>query len=61
MTAIRSTILMVLSQQDSFTISTPEGKLKLQQELKGAINATLKQRTGFGGIDNVYFTSLVVQ
>ena len=48
-------------QQDSFTISTPEGKLKLQQELKGAINSTLKQRTGFGGIDNVYFTSLVVQ
>lgn len=58
---IRSAILMVLSQQDSFTISTPEGKLKLQQDLKGAINATLKQRTGFGGIDNVYFTTMVVQ
>jgi flagellar FliL protein len=33
----------------------------LQQDLKGAINATLKQRTGFGGIDNVYFTTMVVQ
>ena len=58
---IRSAILMALAQQDSFTISTPEGKLKLQKELKNAINEVLKQRTGFGGIDNVYFTTLVVQ
>jgi flagellar FliL protein len=58
---IRSAILMVLSQQDSFTISTPEGKLKLQKDLKDAINATLKQHTGFGGVDNVYFTSMVIQ
>lgn len=58
---IRSAILMALSQQDSFTISTPEGKLKLQKDLKTAINDVLKQRTGFGGIDNVYFTTLVVQ
>ena len=58
---IRSAILMVLSQQDSFTISTPEGKLKLQKDLKQAINDVLRQRTGFGGIDNVYFTSMVVQ
>lgn len=58
---IRSAILMVMSQQDSFTISTPDGKLKLQKELKDAINGVLKQRSGFGGIDNVYFTSLVVQ
>ncbi len=58
---LRSAILMVMSQQDSFSISTPEGKLKLQKELKDAINGVLKQRTGFGGVDNVYFTSLVVQ
>src|SRR5262249_45275180 len=51
---IRSAILMVLSQQDSFTISTPEGKLKLQKDLKDAVNGVLRQRTGFGGIDNVY-------
>ena len=58
---IRSAILMVMAQQDSFTISTPEGKLQLQKALKDAINETLKQRTGFGGIDNVYFTTMVVQ
>ncbi|MFD2500549.1 flagellar basal body-associated protein FliL [Rhizorhabdus histidinilytica] len=58
---IRSAILMVMAQQDSFTISTPEGKVKLQKDLKTAINDVLRQRTGFGGIDNVYFTSMVVQ
>ncbi len=58
---IRSAILMEMAQQDSFTISTPEGKLQLQKALKDAINETLKQRTGFGGIDNVYFTTMVVQ
>ena len=58
---IRSAILMVLSQQDSFTIATAEGKLALQKQLTDAINGVLKQRTGFGGIDNVYFTSMVVQ
>lgn len=58
---IRSAILMAMAQQDSFTISSPEGKLQLQKELKDSINEVLKQRTGFGGIDNVYFTSMVVQ
>jgi flagellar FliL protein len=58
---IRSAVLMAISQQDSFSISTPEGKLKLQKDLKDAINGVLRQREGFGGIDNVYFTSLVIQ
>lgn len=58
---IRSAILMTIAQQDSFAISTPEGKLKLQKDLKDAMNSVLRQREGFGGIDNVYFTSMVVQ
>jgi len=52
----RSAILMTLGQQDSFTSSTAQGKPKLQKDLKDATNAVLRQRTGFGGIDNVYFT-----
>lgn len=58
---IRSAILMTIAQQDSFAITTPEGKLKLQKDLKDAVNSVLRQREGFGGIDNVYFTSMVVQ
>jgi flagellar FliL protein len=42
-------------------ISTPEGKKQLQKELKDAINQVLISREGFGGIDDVYFTSLIIQ
>jgi flagellar FliL protein len=58
---IRSAILMTIAQQDSFAITTPEGKLKLQKDLKDAMNGILRQREGFGGVDNVYFTSMVIQ
>lgn len=60
-TPIRSAILMTLGQQDAFTIGTPEGKVKLQKELTDTINTVLKQRTGYEGVDNVYFTNLVIQ
>jgi flagellar FliL protein len=52
---------MTIAQQDSFAITTPEGKLKLQKDLKDAMNGILRQREGFGGVDNVYFTSMVIQ
>ena len=34
---------------------------QLQARLVKAINATLEQKEGFGGVGNVYFTSFVVQ
>jgi flagellar FliL protein len=58
---IRSAILMVLSEQDAAVISTPMGKQLLQRQLTDAINEVLRQKEGFGGIDNVYFSSLVIQ
>ena len=61
MVPIRSAILMVLSDQHAGIISTPEGKQQLQRLLTRSINQTLKNNEGFGGIDNVYFTSLVLQ
>jgi len=33
----------------------------LQRDLTQAINDVLRQKEGFGGIDNVYFTNLVIQ
>ncbi len=59
--AIRSAILMELGQQDPFELDTSEGKLQLKKKLRDVINATLKEKSGFGGIEDVYFTSLVVQ
>jgi flagellar FliL protein len=59
--AVRSAILMVLSQQDPVALTTLAGKVALKQQLKNAINNALTIREGFGGIDDVYFTSFVTQ
>jgi flagellar FliL protein len=61
MVPIRSAILMVLSEQDGAALSTAQGKHMLQAQLTKAINQVLRQTEGFGGIDNVYFTTLVIQ
>jgi flagellar protein FliL len=58
---IRSAVLMVLSQQDAAVLSTPQGKQMLQRDLTLAINQVLREKEGFGGIDDVYFTNLVIQ
>ena len=58
---IRSAVLMVLAEQDPALISTSHGKQQLQRQLAGAINTVLRDKEGFGGIDNVYFTSMVIQ
>ncbi len=58
---IRSAALMVLSDEDPAVLATPAGKQALQRELTKAANQVLREKEGFGGIDNVYFTSLVIQ
>ena len=59
--AIRSQVLMMLAQQPETMLATPEGKRLLQGKIKAVINDILKQKTGYGGIDNVYFTNFVIQ
>jgi flagellar FliL protein len=58
---IRSAVLMTLADQDAMVISTPEGKKRLQKQLTTAINAVLKEKTGYAGVDDVYFTSFIIQ
>lgn len=58
---IRSAVLMILSEQDPSVLATAQGKQLLQRELARAINTVLREKEGFGGIDNVYFNSLVIQ
>ena len=58
---IRSAVLMVLAEQDPALLSTSHGKQSLQRQLTGAINQVLRDKEGFGGIDNVYFTNMVIQ
>ena len=59
--AVRSAVLEVLSQQTAESLNTPQGKAALRQQLKVAINNVLQSREGFGGVDDVYFTSFIIQ
>ncbi|MFS0737589.1 flagellar basal body-associated FliL family protein [Sphingomonas sp. 1P06PA] len=58
---VRSAILMTLGDEDPVAITTPEGKKALQKHLTQAVNEVLREKEGFGGIDDVYFTSFIVQ
>jgi flagellar protein FliL len=58
---LRSAVLLVLSEQSAGVLSTPQGKQALQKKLTQAINGVLREKEGFGGVDNVYFTNLVIQ
>jgi len=59
--AIRSEILVVLADTPEEDAYTPTGKEHLQKRLTGAINKVLTDTEGFGGVDQVYFKSFLVQ
>jgi flagellar protein FliL len=59
--AIRSEILVVLADTPEEDAFVPEGKQRLQKRLAGAINKVLTETEGFGGVDQVYFKSFLVQ
>ncbi len=59
--AVRSAVLMALGDTTEEQVFSNDGKRALQKRLVKAINDTLQQKEGFGGISNVYFTSFVVQ
>lgn len=59
--AVRSAILLALGETNEDEVFTADGKTKLQKRLSAAINAVLKEKEGFGGIANVYFTNFIVQ
>jgi flagellar FliL protein len=59
--AVRSAVLLALGETAEDEVFTADGKQKLQKRLTAAINAVLKEKEGFGGIGNVYFTNFIVQ
>ena len=59
--ALRSEILTIMSEFSSEDISGKEGKYNLAEALRDGINEVLMKVEGFGGIENVHFTSFVVQ
>jgi flagellar FliL protein len=58
---IRSAIIETLTSHGSMAIAAPDGKVKLRAALRKSVNDVLKQKEGFGGVDDVYFTSFIMQ
>ena len=59
--AIRNGLVMLYSSQDPVALNTRAGKEALLKESLDEINRVLKEQTGSAGVENVYFTSFVMQ
>lgn len=58
---IRNEIVLLLSGQKYEEMVTPEGKEQLRAELIETVNNILMQHKAKKGIENIYFTSFVMQ
>ena len=59
--AIRSALLTVLADTSEDEITSVDGKERLQKRLTASINKVLTAEEGFGGIDDVFFRSFIIQ
>lgn len=59
--AIRSAMLNILADTPEEDIGSLQGKERMQKRLTATINQVLTKEEGFGGIDEVYFKSFLVQ
>jgi flagellar FliL protein len=59
--AIRSEILAVLAEQSEQDLSGAANRKRIQDLLRDGINKVLMEMEHFGGIENVFFTTMVMQ
>ena len=59
--AIRNSLVMLFSSQDPYVLNTREGKEKLRADTLSEIQKVMKGETGSASVENVYFTSFVMQ
>lgn len=59
--AIRNGLVMLYSSQDPVVLNTRAGKETLLTQSLEEINKVLKEQAGSAGLENVYFTSFVMQ
>ena len=59
--AIRSVALDVMRQITEDQLDRPEFRKELAEKIRESVNAKLESLEDFGGIEEVYFTSFVVQ
>jgi len=58
---VRHQIVMLLSRQTEETLSNPAGQEAVRLEALTVVKAALKTETGSGQIEDLFFTSFVVQ
>lgn len=61
MPAIRNSLVMLFSSQDAQDLRSREGKEKLREEVLAEVRNVLEEQTGEAGVEQVYFTSFVMQ
>lgn len=59
--AIRNSLVLLFSSQDPQVLNTREGKEALRKQALDEINKVLKEQAGVANVDNVFFTSFVMQ
>lgn len=59
--ALRSVILDVMRQTGDADLNKPEFRKELAVSIRDAMNTLLEKYEDFGGIEDVYFTSFIVQ
>jgi len=59
--AIRNNLVFLFKAQDPVVLDTREGMEALRKETLAAVQEVLKAETGSPGVENVYFTSFVMQ
>lgn len=59
--AIRSTIMDVMRQTVEADINKPDFRTELAKRIRDAMNTLLEKYEDFGGVEDVYFTSFLVQ
>jgi flagellar FliL protein len=59
--ALRNSLVMLLSSQDPATLNDRKGKDKLRSDTLAEVQRVMESETGKPVIDNIYFTSFVMQ
>jgi flagellar FliL protein len=59
--AVRSAVLDVMRQSTEADIAKPEVRTELAAKIKDVMNAMLMKYEDFGGVEDVFFTSFVMQ
>jgi flagellar FliL protein len=59
--ALRSVMMDVMRQSQEGEINKPEFRVDLAKKLRDAMNALLEKYEEFGGVEDVFFTSFIVQ